>query len=149
MSIRYIIRYILSHIAPVMAGLLMLLAMPEELHAQNPVSDSTEVSVREPDRTSRRESRRDRRKKENIPSADERLRPSEQKLDSLVRSRLDSATIARMDSIAAAKRDSIARVLADTTTDRPGAIDRPAFSTARDSIVEDFSGKYKTGKRYC
>ncbi|MBO8464667.1 MAG: LPS-assembly protein LptD [Bacteroidetes bacterium] len=126
-----------------MAGLLMLLAMPEELHAQNPVSDSTEVSVREPDRTSRRESRRDRRKKENIPSADERLRPSEQKLDSLVRSRLDSATIARMDSIAAAKRDSIARVLADTTTDRPGAIDRPAFSTARDSIVEDFSGKYK------
>ncbi len=149
MSNRYIGKYISSLLVPAIVGILVSFLSPGVSSAQTPVKDSTEVSVRENDRQEDGRDRRDRgqrrgrRNKENIPSADERVRPSEDRLDSLVRSRLDSTTLARMDSIETARRDSIARVLADTTTDKPGAIDRPAFSTARDSIVEDFSGKYK------
>ena len=149
MSNRYIGKYISSLLVPAIVGILVSFLSPGVSSAQTPVKDSTEVSVQENDRQEDGRDRRDRgqrrgrRNKENIPSADERVRPSEDRLDSLVRSRLDSTTLARMDSIETARRDSIARVLADTTTDKPGAIDRPAFSTARDSIVEDFSGKYK------
>ena len=149
MSNRYIGKYISSLLVPAIVGILVSFLSPGVSSAQTPVKDSTEFSVQENGRQEDGRDRRDRgqrrgrRNKENIPSADERVRPSEDRLDSLVRSRLDSTTLARMDSIETARRDSIARVLADTTTDKPGAIDRPAFSTARDSIVEDFSGKYK------
>lgn len=145
MSNRYIRTHIPLLLFPLLAGIVLSFIPYSSIHAQIPPQDSTEtVSVREDGDGERRRPRRERRNdRDNLPSADERVRPSEQKLDSLVRSRLDSTTIARMDSIQRAKRDSIARVLADTTTSKPGAIDRPAFSGARDSIIEDFTGKYK------
>ena len=146
MSNRYIRKYFLTHIFPVIAGTILYFVPVESAMAQDPPADSTEVAYapqgQDDDRRERRD-RRNRRDRDAQPSADERIRPSEARLDSLVRSRLDSTTLARLDSIETAKRDSIARVLADTTTGKPGAIDRPAFSSARDSLIEDFSGKYK------
>lgn len=148
MSVQKIGRYIIRLLIPVIAGAMMFIQTPQYIYAQNDSRDTLSVSgndsvIASEETGRRRESRRTRKEKQALPSADERIRPSADKLDSLVRSRLDSTTLARMDSIEQAKLDSIQRAKNDTSSQKNGAIDRPAFSAARDSLIEDFDGKYK------
>lgn len=127
-------------IIPLVTGILLLAFTPQEAAAQEVQKDTLVTEAVRDMKAARRETRRERKlREEQANAADKNIRPDAQVLDSLVRSRLDSVTLARMDSVETARQDSIMRAMNDTTKKDPGAIDRPAFSAARDSMFEDYS----------